>query len=564
MSHATRDDVSLRRICASVGPGTRQETVFCLCQRRRTEFFDGYGASIAEIADPRITSPVTAKNQISMVPSKAGGGNQTSYLPEWHPEAKPPVVTDVVFFSVQPAREEEMKAARTRRRVYTAEFKADVVLEGLSKATSVNELCRLRGISVGLFYEWRNRFICSGTAGLKRRVPPRQTKGSTSTSLSSKRREAAELAAKFQKYRSDQAKFAGRFTVSERQKAIELVESASVPKRLAIRSIGVASSSYYRWCRLLRENGALESYVRAPEYLRISEREDVRQLVFKVLHAPPSDFGFNRTTWRQSDLQLAIEKEGMRIGRHAIRSIIKSAGYRWMNAKKVLTSNDPDYRSKLTRIQDILANLGSNEGFFSIDEYGPFAVKQREGRKLVAPGMTNTVPQFQKSKGALIMTAALELSSNQVTHFYSKKKNTDEMIKLLEVLLDKYDHLDRFFMSWDAASWHVSKKLRDRIEAENSKRSLAGGPVIDLVPLPAGAQFLNVIESIFSGMSRAVIHNSNYSSKEEAIATIDRYFEERNKHFRMNPQRAGKKIWGHERSPSRFSESNNCKDSRYR
>src|ERR1700722_2787875 len=27
-------------------------------------------------------------------------------------------------------------------------------------------------------------------------------------------------------------------------------------------------------------------------------------------------------------------------------------------------------------------------------------------------------------------------------------------------------------------------------------------------PLPAGAQFLNVIESVFSGMSRAVIHNS--------------------------------------------------------
>lgn len=235
-----------------------------------------------------------------------------------------------------------------------------------------------------------------------------------------------------------------------------------------------------------------------------------------------------------------------------------------MKARKVLTSNDPDYRSKLTRVQGILSSLGTNEGFFSIDEYGPFAVKQREGRKLVGPGMSNTVPQFQKSKGALIMTAALELSTNQVTHFYSKKKNTDEMIKLLDVLLAKYNHLDRFYMSWDAASWHVSKKLREKIEVENSKRSGLSGPVVELAPLPAGAQFLNVIESIFSGMSRAVIHNSNYSSKEEAMVTIDRYFEERNEYFRANPQRAGKKIWGKERSPSEFSESNNCKDSRYR
>ena len=47
------------------------------------------------------------------------------------------------------------------------------------------------------------------------------------------------------------------------------------------------------------------------------------------------------------------------------------------------------------------------------------------------------------------MTAALELSTNQVTHFYSKKKNTDEMIKLLDILKAEYRHLDRIFLSWN-------------------------------------------------------------------------------------------------------------------
>jgi hypothetical protein len=32
----------------------------------------------------------------------------------------------------------------------------------------------------------------------------------------------------------------------------------------------------------------------------------------------------------------------------------------------------------------------------------------------------------------------------------------------------------------------------------------------------AGAQFLNVIESVFSGMARAIIHNSNYGSIDAA------------------------------------------------
>jgi hypothetical protein len=48
------------------------------------------------------------------------------------------------------------------------------------------------------------------------------------------------------------------------------------------------------------------------------------------------------------------------------------------------------------------------------------------------------VPQWQKSRGSLILTAALELSSNQVTHFYSSRNNTGEMIKMMDVLAAKY------------------------------------------------------------------------------------------------------------------------------
>lgn len=50
---------------------------------------------------------------------------------------------------------------------------------------------------------------------------------------------------------------------------------------------------------------------------------------------------------------------------------------------------------------------------------------------------------MQKSKGRLICTAALELSTNQVTPFYSEKKNTEEMIKLLKVLLVQYKGQDK-------------------------------------------------------------------------------------------------------------------------
>ena len=291
---------------------------------------------------------------------------------------------------------------------------------------------------------------------------------------------------------------------------------------------------------------------------------EVKEAVFRVLHTPPPDFGFNRTTWRVVDLQDALKKASLPLSRNSIRAIIKNAGYRWLKAKKVLTSKDPDYLAKLNSVKIILGNLAKDEGFFSIDEYGPFAVKHQEGRTLVAPGERATIPQWQRSKGFLIITAALELSTNQVTHFYSEKKNTDEVIKLLQILLDRNRHLSRLYLSWDAASWHMSKRLADRIASNNTMAYVTGSTQVDVAPLPAGAQFLNVIEAIFSGMSRAIIHNSDYKSKTEAKSAIDRYFAERNDHFRLHPQRAGKRIWGTERHTTIFSEGSNYKDPRYR
>ncbi len=239
--------------------------------------------------------------------------------------------------------------------------------------------------------------------------------------------------------------------------------------------------------------------------------------------------------------------------------------YSELKAKIVLTSNDPEYREKLEQIQTILSNLGKNDRFFSIDEFGPFAVKMKGGRKRVAPDDYPTVPQFQKSKGCLILTAALELSKNQVTHFYSTKKNTTEMIKLLDLLLGKYSGCRKLFFSWDAASWHASKLLYERVEEVNSRgyRKQHGTACVELAPLPASAQFLNVIESVFSGMAKAIIHNSDYGSVDEAKAAIDRYFAERNEHFRQHPKRAGRKIWGKELVPSEFCEAQNCKDPKW-
>ena len=156
--------------------------------------------------------------------------------------------------------------------------------------------------------------------------------------------------------------------------------------------------------------------------------------IFSILHSPPSCHGFNRTTWKLMDIQTVMARKKFPINKRYISKIIYNAGYKVTKARKKLTSNDPGYKEKLQNITKILSNLGPKEKFFSIDEYGPCAIKIYGGSSLAPPGVKKTIPQWQKNKGSLILTAALELSTNHVTHFYSEKKNTSEMKKLLNIL----------------------------------------------------------------------------------------------------------------------------------
>ncbi|WP_246682928.1 IS630 family transposase [Methylobacterium sp. WL9] len=353
--------------------------------------------------------------------------------------------------------------------------------------------------------------------------------------------------------------------LSERNRAMTILARRQGIKGATTRSfLGICKGTYLQYLKIYSTGGVERLFAPKTRSTRKYDNEQLKQAVFRILHEPPSQYDINRTAWIMSDLSRVLGETGQSACNEVIRRITKEAGYRWRKARIQLTSQDPAYSEKLATVQAILSSLQPDEAFFSIDEFGPFAVKMKQGLKLDPPGSRRIMPQWQKSKGCLILTAALELSGNQVTHFYSERKNTDEMIRMMDLLLEKYVNCRVIYLSWDAASWHISKKLMKRIEEHNATAESLGRPRVETAPLPSGAQFLNVIESIFSGMARAVIHNSNYPSEEAARAAIDRYFGERNQQFRNKPKRAGNLIWGKERVPPAFSDSNNCKDPRWR
>ena len=324
---------------------------------------------------------------------------------------------------------------------------------------------------------------------------------------------------------------------------ILLMASAGRGIEEIVKASGRAEGTVYRCLRTFRDKGLSFIETRVNEAGRDQVWQERKTRVIDILHAPPSNYGLNRTTWTLEGIrQVYRQLHGVGLPTWALQRIIKKSGYTWRRARKVLTSHDPEYRVKVAQFLEVLQGLKEGDAFFFIDEAGPWRVKKYGGKALTAPGTTRVIPEVQESKGCVYLICALEALTNQVTWGFIKGKTVGALLGLLEMLREKYRSCSRIYFTWDALASHNSKKVTAWIGEANEK----AGPRFEVCPLPSNAQFLNVVESTFGNTRKAVIHNSDYASADEMRAAIANYLKERNAYFLANPRRAGNKIWDKE------------------
>jgi len=338
------------------------------------------------------------------------------------------------------------------------------------------------------------------------------------------------------------------------QKAVTILESRNLsPKDIATK-IERAKGKVEKWIQAFNRFG-LEGLKKpdgrkGPRKSRENDRRTVvrdqkARRILEIFHAKPSAYGINRSNWNRPSIVRAYKQEhNATISESRVGDLLRQFGYSIRKARKVLTSPDLNYREKVDLLLNTLHNLKPGERFFFVDELGPLRVKKYGGRALVRKNEVLTYPQEQKHRGVIMMSGALSATTNQVTWAYGSAKGTTAIIDLLELLYNQFFSATKLYVTWDAVSWHKSTMLIDWLNAFNSTTRMTNeGPLIELVPLPTSSQFLDVIEAVFSGMKRAVVHHSDYRNTSEMKTAISLHFTERNAHFRENPRRAGKRIW---------------------
>ena len=116
--------------------------------------------------------------------------------------------------------------------------------------------------------------------------------------------------------------------------------------------------------------------------------EPYRESIFALLHTPPSAYNINRTTWKMDDLHRVLAEKGQaelfrapNPSHNQIRPASGGAAPRWCST----SATTPNTRSQVGGHKAHPFRVESRRGCFSIDEYGPFAVKMKGGKKRVAP-----------------------------------------------------------------------------------------------------------------------------------------------------------------------------------
>lgn len=349
------------------------------------------------------------------------------------------------------------------------------------------------------------------------------------------------------------------------QKAVTILENRNLSPEKIASKIERPVAYVEKWITAYNQYG-LDGLKRPRKPRRKGKRDAARdqkaRRILEILHAKPSAYGIHRSNWNIPSLARAYEQEHKEIvGKSSVGRLLKQFGFAIRKARKVLTSPDPDYREKVELLLNTLQNLKPGELFFFIDELGPLRVKKYGGRALVRKNEVLSYPQEQPHRGIIMMSGALSATTNQVTWIYGRSKDTAVMIDLVEVLYNQHFSATKLYVTWDAASWHRSAILVEWLDAFNAtSRSTGEGPIIYLVPLPTSSQFLDVIEAVFSGMKRAVVHHSDYRDASEMKKAISLHFADRNSHFQHNPKRAGNKIW----DLDFFTDTENIRSGNYR
>lgn len=258
----------------------------------------------------------------------------------------------------------------------------------------------------------------------------------------------------------------------------------------------------------------------------------------------PKDVGYAPELWTYSLLQAHVRQQGPRAGYAELQTlslsrlhdILQQAELRPHKVRYYVERRDPEFEPKMATILHVykevqIVNEGLLRGIIAEPAVVTISYDEKPGIQALAnttadrppvPGIyASHVRDYEYERlGTVSLLAGLDLHTGKITEIVSDSHKSSDFIRWLTQLDQSYPAEVTLRLILDNHSAHISKE---------TQRYLATRPNrFQFVFVPKHGSWLNIVEVLFSKMTRAMLREIRVNSKQELIDRIHLYFQQLN------------------------------------
>lgn len=266
-----------------------------------------------------------------------------------------------------------------------------------------------------------------------------------------------------------------------------------------------------------------------------------------VLHCAcqkPKDLGYSYELWTYQLLTNHVRQRCVEAGhssleklsRSKLHKILTRAELRPHKVRYYVERRDPEFERKMADVLHVykeveIINEGLCQGRLNEASTVTISYDERPGIQALAPTSPDRPPvpgvhashlrdYEYKRLGTVSLLAGLDLHNGRVTETVSDTHNSGDFINFLKKLDATYPPDLKLRLLLDNHSAHISRETQQYLDSRPQR--------FHFVFTPKHGSWLNIVETMFSKMTRSMLRGIRVHSKEELINRIHLYFSEIN------------------------------------
>lgn len=244
---------------------------------------------------------------------------------------------------------------------------------------------------------------------------------------------------------------------------------------------------------------------------------DVLQAVAEMIPHPPTESGYQRSTWTRKLIAMELEKRmGVQLGITTVGRMLKRLGARWGLPRPTVRCpwSRPRKAARMAQIRRATADLPADEVVLYQDE-AEVHLNPTIGRDWMLKG---------KQKAALTpgvnekrhVAGALQAATGRIVWVWGERRDSALFIAHLRALVQAYPRARKIHLIVDNCSAHDSRATREALQTQELE------PIV-LHFLPPYCPFENRIEMLWRQLHANVTHNHTCGSIGELADRVDQF-----------------------------------------